>query len=343
MTIHAYLSQRDLAGTMPLVSEAATVTEVEAMDEDRTAQIRERLGRLADTHGWPSPATGEGDLDWRALFEAAADTSPTLAGQIGALHERYERAHPALIRVVFETDDPFEFVAGQYVTIRYRGRSRPYSVASSPTRSASELCVRRVPDGRLSPHLCDDLAVGDRLTVRGPNGHLHLEDPSHRDIAFCATGTGIAPLKSMTEYLFDSGRDVHRGTTRDVWLFLGAAWADDLPYHDEFAALASTTEHFHYVPCASREPWLGAWSGETEYVQDALLKYVDEHALGDAAFGHHLARYLRQPPAVDVEARLDPHDLEVYACGLNGMVFGLETTLRRLGVPSNRIHGEGYG
>ena len=343
VTIQVFQSQRDLADSMPLVTEAARVTELEALDRDRRPQIKRRLTDLADEHDLPDPMDGGATIDWERTFEAAAEVAPWLVSQIGAFHERYERSHPALVRLAFETEEPFDFVAGQYVTIRFQGRSRPYSLASSPTRDEAELCVRRVPNGKLSPQLCDDLAVGDRLTVRGPNGHLHLEDPSTRDLGFFATGTGIAPLKSMIDYLFDTGRDEHRGEPRDVWLFLGAAWADDLPYDDAFRDLDRERDHFHYVPCVSREAWLSGWEGETEYVQDAVMKYVDEHALETAAFGQHLAGYLRQPPVLDVNARIDPTEFEVYACGLNGMVFGLETVVKRLGVPDGHIHGEGYG
>lgn len=343
MTIHAYLSQRDLADSMPLVSDSARVTAVEALDDDRTEEIRQRLVHLTDEYPVLKPAVAGKRIDWTAAFEAAAESAPRLVSQIGALHERFERDHPALVRIAFETDHPLEFVAGQFVTVRFRGRSRPYSLACSPGRGDGELCVRRVSDGVLSPVLCDELAEGDRITVRGPNGHLHLEEPSQRALGFFATGTGIAPLKSMLDYLFETGRDEYRGQPRDVWLFLGAAWADDLPYHAAFKQFERARENFHYVPCVSREPWLDEWDGETEYVQDALLKYIDEGSLDEAAFGRHLARYLRQSPAVDVDVRIDPHQLEVYACGLNGMVFGLETAVKRLGVRERHIHGEGYG
>lgn len=162
-------------------------------------------------------------------------------------------------------------------------------------------------------------------------------------MVFLATGTGVAPLKSMLDYTFEEGRDEHRGEPRDVWLFLGAAWTDDLPYHDDFVDLAETHDNFHYVPCLSREPWLTDWDGETEYIQDAVLKYVDERAFDDAAFGRHMAELLADRPVEGVDARIDPHDVEVYACGITAMVYSLETALRRLGVPERHVHCEGYG
>ncbi|WP_435102367.1 FAD-binding oxidoreductase [Halarchaeum sp. P4] len=313
------------------------------MDHPRTDEIRRKLRQVAKKHEFADVVDLRDRLDWDSIFEAATRRNRMLAPQIGSLRERYERTHPALVRIAFETDEPIGHAAGQYLSIRYGKRTRAYSVASSPNRDDTELCIRRVPDGRLSTRLCEELSVGDQLTVRGPNGHLLLEDVSKRDMAFLATGTGVAPMKSMIDYIFEQGRDEYRGEKRDVWLFLGAAWKDDLPYHAAFSELAAKHENFHYVPCLSREPWLTEWNGETEYIQDALLKYVDERALEDAAFGRHMATMLANSPATTVDARIDPHELEVYACGINAMVYSLETAVQRLGVPEQQIHCEGYG
>lgn len=343
MTIREHKSQHDKVESLPLISDAATVSEVEAMDRDRQPEVRQRLLELGREHGFADAISTEGPVDWDRVFEEATQASREVAPQIGAFHDRFERAHPALVRIVFETDEPFDFAAGQYLSIRYGDRTRAYSIASSPTRDETELCIRRVPDGRLSPRLCEELTVGDRLAVRGPNGNLLLEDPSRRDIVFLATGTGVAPMKSMIDYVFETGRDEYDGEKRDVWLFLGAAWEDDLPYHKAFSDLDDEHETFHYIPSLSRESWLSDWTGETEYIQDALLKYVDERALEKATFGRHIAGMLRERPVEDVSARIDPDELEVYACGINAMVYSLETAVRKLGVAPRHIHCEGYG
>jgi len=343
MTVREHRSQHESAEALPLISEAATVTTVEAMDRDRRDEVHGAVRSLADEHGLEGVDGDDERIDWARLFDEATRIDPRLVGRIGAMRDRYERAHPALLRIEIETNRPVDFVAGQYVTLRYDGRSRPYSVASSPTRDELELCIRRVPAGKLSPKLCDELAVGDRVTVRGPNGHLYLEDRTARDLAFFATGTGVAPLKSMIDYAFETGYDTHDGRPRDVWLFLGAAWADDLPYHEAFLDRAAAYDNFHYVPCLSRESWLTDWSGETDYIQETVLKYVDERHLEDAVFGRHIAELLAAPPAVDIDARIDPGSLEVYACGINAMVYSLETAVRHLGVGEGHVHCEGYG
>lgn len=343
MTVREHMSQHETAQSLPLISKSATVTAVDSMDRDRRDEIRRELRELGEEHGFSDSIPARGRIDWDRVFEAAVAGSPWIVGRIGALHDRYEREYPSLLRLAFETDEPFDFVAGQYVTIRYEDRARPYSIASSPTRDETELCVRRVPGGKLSHRLCEDLSVGDRITVRGPNGHLHLEDPSRRDLAFFATGTGVAPLKSMIDYAFETGWDEHAGANRAVWLFLGAAWKDDLPYDVAFRERAADHDNFHYVPCVTRESWLAEWDGEEDYIQDALLKYMDERSLDAAVFGRHMAQLLRQHPKADIDARIDPGSLEVYACGINAMVYSLETAIRRLGVPDRHIHSEGYG
>lgn len=343
MTVWEHTSQHERVESLPLITRSARVTEIRAMDRDRRDEVRNRLIELGEAHGFEHAIPGEGPIDWDHVFEEAISASPALAAEIGAFHDRFERAHPALVQITFETAEPIDFAPGQYLSIRYGNRTRAYSIASSPTRRETELCVRRVPDGRLSNQLCDNLSVGDRLAIRGPNGHLLLEDPSPRDMVFLATGTGVAPMKSMIDYVFETGRDTFEDDRRKVWLFLGAAWEDDLPYHQAFRELERSREHFHYVPCLSREPWLSDWRGETEYIQDALLKYVDERELDQATFGRHIAAMLRQKPKVKVPARIDPHSVEVYACGINAMVYSLETAARRLGVATTHIHCEGYG
>jgi len=60
---------------------------------------------------------------------------------------------------------------------------------------------------------------------------------------FLATGTGVAPFKSMIDYVFGTGRDEYGGVERDVWPFLGAAWRDDLPYREAFRGLVRTHEN----------------------------------------------------------------------------------------------------
>lgn len=52
-----------------------------------------------------------------------------------------------------------EFSPGQYVTVRYEDVPRPYSISNPPTEAEIEICVRRVPGGRLTSELAVDLSL----------------------------------------------------------------------------------------------------------------------------------------------------------------------------------------
>jgi CDP-4-dehydro-6-deoxyglucose reductase len=361
MDVRQHLSQHETADRLPLITESATVTGVAAMDRSRNdavvRAIRRTLDR-SDGDAWRRvrPETNEACRRWiRDRIEGDAEETPLKryladrdgrgrAGErLAALVDRFRRPYPSLIRVTIETDDPVEFVAGQYVCLRYRGTTRPYSVASSPTRDDLELCIRRVPGGNLTSDLAETLSAGDTVSLRGPYGDFVMEPPSRRDLVFLATGTGVAPFRSMIDYCFETGRDVHRGEDRDVWLFLGCAWEDDLPYVEHFRALARDRDNFHFVPTLSREAYLDDWDGETAYVQHALVKYVDPDALAGVDLPRAFERYRDEAPRTPVEARLRPESMEVYACGINAMVNTLVTAVERLGVPEDHTRFEGFG
>jgi len=342
--VRVHRSQHDDIVELPLVTDSATVTTVERMDQDRRGEVTAAINRWLREYGVAEEyGPVQGPADWAGLqAELGEADHADLARRIGTLTSRYDRPKPMLVRARLDTDEPFEFVAGQYVGLRYAGTPRAYSIANSPTEDEIEICVRRVPGGKLSPQLCDDLAVGEGVTVRGPYGELVLGEQTSRDIVFLATGTGVAPLKGMIDYLFETGRDEYDGEQRDVWLFLGAAWRDDLPYREAFRQRERDHGNFHFVPCLSRELTLSDWDGETDYVQHALLKHTDEGAV-TAGIGERLERWINRQPRSGVEARIDPGDIDVYACGINAMVYSLVQSVERLGVPPDRIESEGFG
>ena len=334
--VRPHAAQHETIGDLPLVTRRARVTAVETMDRDRRPEARRAARAVFERAG----VAVERGASAATMRERAGELSAPAARRVRTVLERMGRDRPMLVRAQFQANERVDYLAGQYVGLRYDGTSRAYSLSSSPTEDHLEICVRRVMDGRLSPRLCGHLEVGDEFTLRGPHGDLVLDEGSGRDLVFLATGTGVAPLRGMIQYLFDTGRDTHEGQERDVWLFLGAAWRDDLPYHDQFEALAAERANFHYVPTVSRESALSDWQGETDYVQHALLKHVDSAAV-TAPVGDELEEWLATDPGDG--QRIDPDDVEVYACGINAMVYSLVRAVESLGVPDRHLHSEGFG
>lgn len=346
MSVRDHNSAHEAAEALPLVTDTAAVTAVEPVDEDRSAEIERRAAILLSEIGESDLVGGSDEdpsIDWEGVRLLIDGAEGRRASELSTLASRYDRSYPSLMHLRFDVDDEaFGFVPGQYVTIRFDETPRPYSVASSPNADEVELCIRRVPDGELTSELFDHVEVGDEITVRGPNGEFVPNEPSERDVAMLATGTGVAPLHSMIRYAFEEGRDEVDGEKRDYWLFLGAGWEDDLSYRNAFRAIEQEHDNFHFVPTLSRESVLSEWNGETEYVQRTFVKYLDPDAVDDDDLGK-FAQYRQSDPVYDIDARIDPGHLEVYACGVTAMVNGITRTAKQIGVPAEHIDGEGFG
>jgi ferredoxin-NADP reductase len=99
----------------------------------------------------------------------------------------------------------FGFVAGQWLSAKEHKPdgeeiTRAYSIASPPNGSNRfAFCLNRVVDGFMSNFLCD-LEVGTEVPFQGPFGNFILRPPM-RDTLFIATGTGIAPFRSMLHWV----------------------------------------------------------------------------------------------------------------------------------------------
>jgi ferredoxin-NADP reductase len=206
----------------------------------------------------------------------------------------------------------FGFVAGQWLSFKTNKPdgeeiTRAYSIASSPSEdNRFALCLNRVQDGFMSNFLCD-MKEGAEIRCQGPFGDFILRPPL-RDTIFIATGTGIAPLRSMLHWLL---ADPARHQDKQFWLVFGNRTEKDIYYHDEFLALAGKHANFHYLPTLSRGG--PEWQG--------LRGYVQEHV-----------------PAI-VQGRTDMH---AYICGLDKMIKSNRELLKGLGWDRKSILYEKY-
>ena len=342
------MDQHERAAQLPLVTRRATVTLTKPMDRNRTERvldaIREHLEDI-DHAEWLTQIHDGSDYDWERLWERldTAVASDSRISEIRDLAARFERPYPSLLQLRVEPKTDVDFAPGQYVTLRARNTPRPYSLANSPTEDQLEFAIRRVPGGRLTSDLFVDVREGEEVVVRGPNGEMVLTSPSPRDVVFLSTGTGVAPFKSMIDYLFEQGWDEYRGTERQIWLFQGSAWEDDVPYRREFRQLARVQDNFHFVPTLTRESMLTDWQGETDYVQYVFLKHFADGTLDGVDLPSRLRPYRDATPESGVEARIDPTTIDLYACGITAMVQMLVRVAGTAGVPESRMQYEGFG
>jgi ferredoxin-NADP reductase len=94
-------------------------------------------------------------------------------------------------------------IAGQHLDLRLTApdgyqATRSYSIASEGDGTRVELSVDEVETGEVSPYLVRDVAVGERLEVRGPLGTWFVWRPEQQEpVQLIAGGSGCVPLMAM--------------------------------------------------------------------------------------------------------------------------------------------------
>lgn len=205
----------------------------------------------------------------------------------------------------------FRFTPGQFVSIvkEIEGKeiTRAYSIASPQDGNRFSLCLNRVDDGMVSPYLFS-LQPGNTIDIQDPLGYFTLRHPGHR-IVFVATGTGIAPFRSMLLHHLPH-------TQPEVTLLFGARYPEGLLYRDELEALTREYPKFRFLPTVTRPD--ATWHGRTGRVG----AHLDE------------ALALRTPDELST--------LDVYICGLREMVDDIRKDLKARGFDRKQIIYEKY-
>jgi NAD(P)H-flavin reductase len=207
---------------------------------------------------------------------------------------------------------PFAFQAGQAIIVGAHDTAerRPYSIASSPHRTLEtgqlEVLVSVDERGLVGSHL-PQLRHGMLVDIEGPVGTFVLPDgPMPDHVLFVAGGTGIAPLRAMTDHLLRTRPECR------VSVLYSARAHDEFAFVDEFRGYASG-HHFELHQTVTRDEgatWIGG-----------------RGRIGQAHF----------------EAVLhEPESTLCFVCGPPALVSESVTTLQLLGVPSELIRTEAW-
>jgi ferredoxin-NADP reductase len=216
---------------------------------------------------------------------------------------------PEVRHFVFEAADTatLPFTAGQFVSftddVEGKKITRAYSIASPPAEgNRFELCLNLVQDGHLSPRLFS-MHPGESVEMLPPLGTFTIRHPE-RDAVLIATGTGIAPYRSILH------AHLREGSPAFTLLF-GVRHEPSLMYRTEFEEMARRYSNFRFMPTLTRPN--PDWTGRTGRVQEHLTD-----AIGDR------------------------RDFDVYLCGLKAMVDDVRATLKTLGFDRKQIIYEKY-
>ncbi len=210
----------------------------------------------------------------------------------------------------FQPTPSFHFEPGQFVSVLIPGAGpggrdlrRAYSIASEPEKAVLELCVKIVEGGPGTQYL-NQLKIGDSIKGIAPYGDFVFKTHHQKHVIFVATGTGIAPFRSMVfSKVFAAAPPL---TTT---LLFGARDENDLLYTEE---MKSRLNERGFIQAVSRNP-------ETK------------------GFKGRVTDWLRQN-----EAHIAWKDTEFYLCGNGAMIDEAKLIIQAHGVEKTSIHQEVY-
>jgi CDP-4-dehydro-6-deoxyglucose reductase len=163
-----------------------------------------------------------------------------------------------------------DFRPGQFISFEMpdpqTGRllTRAYSITSQPSRSGVITLLFNLVSGGPGSGFLFDLRVGEKTQFKGPAGYFYLRGDPERELLFVASGTGIAPIRSMLL------ANAERPDPRPATLFWGLRSQRDLYDQEELAELSRRMPTFTAIMTLSRpEP---GWSGESGRV----LRLIEE-------------------------------------------------------------------
>ncbi len=207
-----------------------------------------------------------------------------------------------------------DFKAGQYLQLQTNSYgkvkhpvSRAYSISSNPSLTKQvQVIIRLVPAGICTTWVHEHLKEGDLVEFTGPYGDFYIRD-TQKDMVFIAGGSGMAPIKSMLEYLEENK------SSRNIIFFFGAKTKADLYLTSYLKDFESKLTNFQYHPVLSKPDPEDNWQGKTGYITPFLKENIKKSA-----------------------------NTEAYLCGSPGMINSILKGLRECGLKEENIFFDSF-
>lgn len=232
------------------------------------------------------------------------------------------QARSVMFEIPAALREQFRWRPGQHITVRFNldGEElrRSYSVSAAPAPGAPlRITVKRVPEGRVSNYINDELRAGAAAEVMPPFGGfvLQAQPRARRTYYMFAAGSGITPIFAMLNSVLQAE------PYSVVLLAYGNADAKNILFHNALGELEAQSEGRLVVRhILSRPGWFGGG--------DCWMRgRIDAEGVGAFLEAH--------PP--------EAQDTRHYICGPGEMNSTVRRALMDLDVPAERIHQESYG
>jgi CDP-4-dehydro-6-deoxyglucose reductase, E3 len=202
-----------------------------------------------------------------------------------------------------------QFRPGQHISlVGNDGRLHPFSIANAPRADRTlELHIGRIPHGRFTGYVHEQLQPRDVLRFEGPFGLFGLSDATERPAILLAGGTGIAPIKAMLEAAGEEG------ARREFHLYWGNRRKEGF-YAIEALSASAAALGARVTIVLSEPAQLNAWPGRVGPVHRAVIEDFPD-----------LSRF------------------DVYACGSPGLVdTAFRTFTSVAALPPDRFFADAF-
>ncbi len=214
--------------------------------------------------------------------------------------------------------DTFEYVAGQYLTLRVlidgQEVRRSYSICSAVQDKRLRVAIKKVAGGAFSHWAASYLLPGSTIDVMPPQGHFHIPLAPHeaRHIVAFAAGSGITPMLAIIKTML-----MAEPLTR-ITLVYGNRSSSSVMFKEELEDLKDTClTRLNLVWVMSRESQdIELFNGRIDYdkTMELLGCWID-------------------PDGIDV----------AFICGPHDMMLAVTQALEDKGVDKSRIKAELFG
>lgn len=245
--------------------------------------------------------TSDVTLDIEDLSGYALEPIRTLPSKVDAITKLSDSVIELRLRIPPQSN--FNYLPGQYINIIKGDYKRSYSIANKDSKTDIILFIKNYTGGKFSTYLFNDAKINDLLRMEGPLGTFFYRKTNKTNIIFLATGTGIAPIKSILENMELNNVEMK---DKNIYLFFGGRTQEDIFWEPQFKNI-----NVHFIPVLSRSE--NNWNGEKGHIQEALIT-----------------------------KKIDLSDSVVYSCGSVNMIKDAKEITIKNGLPEELFYSDEF-
>ncbi len=253
--------------------------------------------------------------------------------KISSIIEETADSKSLIFDVPSSLTEQFNFKAGQYLTLKFelngKEERRSYSLSSAPIENQWRVCCKRVQNGLVSNHICDNLKVGDHVSVMAPEGRFTFEPNEEKEASYVlfAAGSGITPILSIAKQILE------KEPLSTVYLLYGNRNEQGVIYKNELENLVQKYAgqfHLKYTYSAIKEKkgMFGGMFKKTNFELPYLPGRVSKDTIKLMLKNYESIR---------------PAQAYAFICGPGSMNEDVKKQLIKEGFPQSNIYFESFG